>query len=358
MKQRSLLAAAIASALVLTGCNEKGTSSASPDAAAKPVVKPEDVVATVNGTPISKEAVAMLTAQQQRSSPTAASEDKVIDELISRELMRQEAEKQKLATQPEYAARLDSTMRFLMSQIAAEHFLKGINITDEDAKKEYDNRVSALKMTEFRARHILVDKEDAAKDILAKLQKGAKFEDLAKKLSKDPGSKDHGGELGWFSPQQMVKPFADAVASLKDGEIAQVPIQTQFGWHVIQREESREQQPPAFDQVKDQIKTMLQTQKLQQHVAELKAAAKIERVEKKKEEKKEDKKEEKKGGEPAPATTTQQPETPAPAEQAAKPKSEATPAGATPKAPAASPSPQTAHPPAEKPAAEQPAQKK
>lgn len=292
MKERSLIAAAVASALLFTGCNNQGTgnqpatpgSTATP-ATAAPAPAPEDVVATVNGKPISKEAVAVMTAEiQQRRGPNGAPpEDKVVDELVSRELLRQEAIKQKLDSDPAYLARVDSMTRILLSQIAAEHFIKNTTVTDEEAKKEYENRIGAMKMTEFRARHILVDSEATAKDILAKLQKGTKFEELAKKLSKDPGSKDHGGELGWFSPQQMVQPFADAVAALKDGEVSAAPVQTQFGWHVIQREEVREQQPPAFDQVKDQIKTMLQTQKLQQHIADIKAAAKIERAAKKEE---------------------------------------------------------------------------
>jgi len=351
MKQRSLMIAAAVSAVLFTGCNgQGGNAPTSPGAtAAASQIAPEDVVATVNGKQISKDAVALMSAEiQQRRGPNGAPpEDKIIDEIISRELMRQEAEKQKLAADPKSAARIDALMRVLLSQIAAEHFIKNTTVTDEDAKQEYDKQIGALKMTEFRARHILVDKEEIAKDILAKLQKGAKFEDLAKKLSKDPGSKDHGGELGWFSPQQMVQPFADAVAALKDGETAQAPVKTQFGWHVIQREESREQQPPAFDQVKEQIKSMLQTQKLHQHIADLKAAAKIELVEKKEEEKKP---EEGKGAAPS-----------APAGQESAPAE-----GAKPPAPeegaqtplAAIPAAEADKPKAVEPAAEHPAKKK
>jgi peptidyl-prolyl cis-trans isomerase C len=135
-------------------------------------------------------------------------------------------------------------------------------------------------MTEYKARHILVDSEEAAKDVIKKLKKGEKFADLAKKVSKDPGSKGNGGDLGWFNPQQMVPPFSNAVVSLKNGELTQTPVQTQFGWHVILREDSRDQPPPAFDAVKDQLRSMMQTQRLQQHIGELKAKAKIEQFEK------------------------------------------------------------------------------
>lgn len=287
MTQRSILAIAIAGALAMGGCNNQGgagsgqaaapAASAKAPVAAAPAVKPEDLAATVNGKAIAKSALDM----QRRGPHDAGSDEKILDELISRELLRQEAEKENLTADPASAEKLDSMMRIAYSQIAAEHFMKGVNVGDEELKKEYDQRTASMKSAEYKARHILVDNEAAAKDIIAKLQKGAKFDELAKKQSIDPGSKTKGGDLGWFGAQQMVAPFSSAVAALKNGEITQTPVQTQFGWHVIQREDSREQQPPPFDAVKDQIKMMLQSQKLQQHIADLKAKAKIERPEKK-----------------------------------------------------------------------------
>jgi peptidyl-prolyl cis-trans isomerase C len=287
MTQRSILAIAVAGALVMGGCNNQGgagsgqaaapAAPAKATAAAAPAVKPEDVAATVNGKAIAKSALDM----QRRGPHDAGSEEKILDELISRELLRQEAEKQNLAADPASAEKLDSMMRIAYSQIAAEHFMKGVNVGDEELKKEYDARTAGMKSAEYKARHILVDNEAAAKDVIAKLQKGAKFDELAKKLSNDPGSKTKGGDLGWFGAQQMVAPFSQAVAALKNGETTQTPVQTQFGWHVIQREDSREQQPPPFDAVKEQIKMMLQSQKLQQHIADLKTQAKIDKPEKK-----------------------------------------------------------------------------
>jgi len=275
MKQRSLIAAAIAGALLLGGCDNNAGSKTTSSF----VPTPENTAAIVNGQPISKAAVDALTAEiQQKRGGQGIPEDKIVDELVSRELLKQEAEKQGLAKDPANAARIENSQRMLLSQIAAENFVKNAAVSDEDVKKEYDQRVGEMKLTEYKARHILVETEAAAKDILKKLQKGEKFEDLAKKFSKDPGSKTSGGDLGWFSPQQMVAPFSNAVVALKNGETTSAPVQTQFGWHIIRREDSRDQPPPPFDEVKDQIRGMLQTQKLQQHIADLKSSSKIERM--------------------------------------------------------------------------------
>lgn len=280
MKKYSLIAAAVAGALLATVCdaaNEPPAAPAPAKAAAPAAAPLPDPVAVVNGKPISKAAVESLQAEiGQRRGGGNVPEDKIVEELIKRELLRQEAESTNLTKDPKFAARLENAQRMVMSQAAAENFIATVQVSDEELKKEYDQRIGAMKQTEFRARHILVDSEKSAKDIIAKLKKGDKFADLAKKLSKDPGSKDKGGELGWFNPQQMVPQFSQAVMALKDGEVTQAPVQSQFGWHVIEREESRDQQPPPFDAVKDQLRTMMQTQKLQQHMADLQAKAKIE----------------------------------------------------------------------------------
>lgn len=277
MNQRSLIASAIASGLLLGGCNNNTGPTGQTASFSAPALTAENTIATVNGKPISKATVQIIAENEQKRGGKSLPEDKIIDELVSRELLRQEADKQNLIKDPVYAARLENALRLTLSQIAAENFVKNVIIGDEDLKKEYDTRVGAMKLTEYKARHLLVETEAAAKELLGKLQKGAKFDELAKKFSKDPGSKDSGGDLGWFSPQQMVPPFADAVAKLKNGETTSSPVQTQFGWHIIRRDDSRDQPPPPFDEVKDQIRSMLQTQKLQQHIADLRSGAKIER---------------------------------------------------------------------------------
>jgi peptidyl-prolyl cis-trans isomerase C len=285
MKTTKLLAIATAG-LLATGCDQSGTgggSSASKPAASTagaPAIAPvsaEEAVAIVNGKPISKATLQILKAEiGQRRGGASIPDDKIVDELIKRELLRQEAENSGLLKDPELAAKMENATRMALSQAAAEHFIKNVQVNDEVLKKEYEQRIGAMKQSEYKAKHILVEDEKTAKDIIAKLQKGEKFDVLAKKLSKDPGSKDKGGDLGWFNPQQMVPPFSQAVSGLKNGELTATPVQTQFGWHVIQREDSREQQPPAFDSVKDQIKSMLQSQKLQEHLADLQTKAKIE----------------------------------------------------------------------------------
>ncbi|CAI8877445.1 foldase protein PrsA [Methylococcus capsulatus] len=278
--KKTLASGAAILAVALTGCNQPAPETPKSQASAAKAgitATPENSVAVVNGTAITKAEVGAIKSELAQRRSGEVSEEKIVDELVKRELLRQDAVAKQLTKNPEYQARIDNAERVILSQIAAEDFMKNLTISDEELQKEYDSRIGAMQRAEYRARHILVDKEDVAKDIIAKLGKGAKFEDLAKKFSKDPGSKNEGGELGWFSPQQMVQPFSEAVEKLKNGEITQAPVQTQFGWHVIQREESRESAPPAFDAVKEQIKSMLQTQKLHQYIDDLMAKAKVER---------------------------------------------------------------------------------
>lgn len=263
----------LAFALLLAGCqgNSSVGSLVTATGAMPAGYAPKDVVATVNGRPIPRSALAM--PRQGAQVP----EEKLIDDLVTRELVRQHAEQDKLAADPAFAEKLDNYIRVSLSQQAAEDFVKKAPISDADLKKEYDSKIGGMNGSEYRARHILVASEAEALSIIAKLNKGAKFEDLAKKLSTDPGSKDHGGELGWFSPQQLVPEFSAAVEGLKDGQITDKPVKSKFGFHVIQREETRRQEPPAFDQVKEQVRSMLQTQKFHAQIEEWKKTAKIER---------------------------------------------------------------------------------
>ena len=320
------LASAITLALLAAGC-DKGSNTAQtvPGASVPEVVTVGDIVATVNGKPISKAAFEILSDEvNERRGENKVPDDKIIEELIKRELLSQEIAASGALKDPKFAAKIENAQRMMLSQAAAEQFIETVQVTDEDLKKEYDERVGPMKTAEYKAKHILVETEQAAKDIIAKLAKGEKFDALAKKLSKDPGSKDKGGDLGWFSPQQMVAPFSEAVIALKNGETTQTPVQSQFGWHVIQREESREQAPPPFDAVKDQLKNMVQTKKLQEHITALQTKAKVENK--------------------LPAKPAEAPKPAAPAAPA--------PAGAKPAAPAPAPA---APAPAAKPAAPAPA---
>lgn len=283
---RYTLATAVTLALLAAGCEKSADPSAvnqpkAPAAAAaqapQAIVAVGEVVATVNGKPISKAAVEVLAQEvNERRGGNNIPEEKIVEELIKRELLSQEVAASGLMKDPKFAAKIENGQRMMLSQAAAEEFIGKVEVSDEELKKEYDERVGPMKTAEYKAKHILVETEKEAKDIIAKLTKGEKFDALAQKFSKDPGSKDKGGDLGWFSPQQMVPPFSEAVIAMKNGETTQTPVQSQFGWHVILREESREQAPPPFESVKDQLKNMVQTKKLQEHIANLQAKAKIE----------------------------------------------------------------------------------
>jgi len=149
-------------------------------------------------------------------------------------------------------------------------------VTDADTKAAYEDYKKELGDKEYNARHILVKTEAEAKDIIAQLGKGGDFAKIAKEKSLDPGSKDKGGDLGWFSPAGMVKPFSDAVVGLKKNAVTDTPVQTQFGWHVIKLIDSRAAQVPSYDKVKDGLERNLQQRKLEKMMLGLKDKAKIE----------------------------------------------------------------------------------
>lgn len=286
MNKPSLLAAAIAAALAASGCNQQPADTktpAAPAATAQPVVAPPapavdlgEAIATVNGKAISKAELASLTEEiSARGLAGRVTQTQLVDELIKREVLRQSAEAQHLDRTPETAARLANIQRAVLAHAAGEAYIKANAISDEAVKQEYDRQTAASKATEYKARHILVKTEQEAKDIIKKLQAGGKFEELAKKHSSDPGSASKGGDLGWFSPQQMVGPFSEAVVKLENGKYTTEPVKSDFGWHVILREESRDKAPPPFEAVKEQLRESLQNAAMQKYLAELQAKAQI-----------------------------------------------------------------------------------
>ncbi|MFN3919278.1 MAG: peptidylprolyl isomerase [Methylohalobius sp.] len=240
-------------------------------------VEEKDAVAIVNGQPISRLALDYVKAEIARSNPDAKidiPEDKLIEELISRELLKQEAVHKQLPRQPEVAERIRYTQRAVLSQVEVEDFLKSRPISEEQLKAEYDRLVGAMNQNEYKARHILVRTKEEAEEIIKQLDAGKDFIELAKKHSTGP-SADNGGDLGWFVPQRMVQPFADAVIALQKGQYTKQPVETQFGWHVILLEDSRQKTPPPFEQVKPQIEMMLKRKLVQEHIQELKQKAEI-----------------------------------------------------------------------------------
>lgn len=259
----------IASTTLITACNEKKPSNNTP------VVSKEDAVAVVNGTYISKASLANLESEiAKRQQGQTFSKDKLVEELIQRELLIQEAKQKKLDQTVEYTTQLETIKTGLLTQAAVQDFLKSNPITDADLKAEYDKSVDASG-TEYKARHILVKSEDEAKAIITELSNGADFAELAKTKSTGP-SGPQGGDLGWFAAGQMVAPFSEAVVALEDNKYTLAPVKTQFGYHVILKEGSRAQTPPPFESIKERIRPMLQRQKMQTFLEGLRNQAKVE----------------------------------------------------------------------------------
>ena len=232
--------------------------------------------AVVNNKPISTqkvdEFVKALTAQGRPDTPELRSA--VREELIARELFVQEAERKGLARNADVQRQLDAARQEIMIRALISDHLKSHPASDAEVQAEYDKLKQQGGEKEYKARHILVEKEDEAKKIIEDLKKGSKFEDLAKQ-SKDTGSAASGGDLDWNVPGTFVKPFADALASLQKGKMTETPVQTQFGWHVIRLDDVRDVKAPPLEQVKPQIQQELTRRKVQALQQELRAKAKI-----------------------------------------------------------------------------------
>lgn len=239
-------------------------------------------VAKVNGVGIPQSRMDMfvrdLTAQGRPDSPELRASIK--QELINRELLAQEAARRGLEKNPEIAAQIDIARQSVLARAIMQEAMRTAPVTEEVMKKEFERIKSQLGTREYKARHILVDKEDEAKDITAQIRKGASFEKLAGEKSKDQGTKVRGGELDWSPAGNYVKPFGDALAKLKKGQMTDAPVQTTFGWHVIRLDEERALKVPGYDEVKGNIQAQLLQQQQQQAqakiISDLRAKAKIE----------------------------------------------------------------------------------
>jgi peptidyl-prolyl cis-trans isomerase C len=320
---------------LVAGCQPQSGDSA--DTSAAPVttiVKKEDAVASVNGKYIGKAQLENLEKEiAMRAHGASFPKEKLVEELIQRELLVQDALQKQLDKSPEYLEQLEEAKKSILTQTSLKNFFKTNPVTDAEIKAEYDSKIVAETGTEYKARHILVKTEDEAKQIIAQLDKGGDFAKLANKHSIDAKESQNGGDLGWFVAEQMVKPFSEAVAKLEKGQYTKVPVQTQFGWHVILREDSRAQTPPPLEAVKDQLTPYLQRQKFQKMIEGMRQQAKVEILVPLTEEKP-------KAEAPAPATEG------AKAEEA-KPAAEAAPAEAAPAEaakPAAEPAKEEAKP--------------
>ena len=200
----------------------------------------------------------------------------VREELINREILAQEAQKKGVDKHPEVAAELEFRRQEVLFNAYLREYLKANPVTEDAMKKEFERVKTQLPAKEYKAHHILVEKEDDAKGLIAKIKKGANFEKLASENSKDQGSKGKGGELDWSPAERYVKPFGDALSKLKKGQMTEAPVQTQFGWHIIRLDDERATKVPVYDEVKPQLTQMMQSQAIQKLVADLRAKAKVE----------------------------------------------------------------------------------
>jgi peptidyl-prolyl cis-trans isomerase C len=233
-------------------------------------------IAVVNNKPIPKTRedawVKELVKQGQKDSPELRK--MVKERLIQNEILLQEANKRGIPEQPDVKFMLDLQRQNTVIQALLRDELAKNPVTDAQIAAEYEKQKAAVGGKEFRARHILVENQAEAQAIIDQLNKGAKFEELAKK-SKDPGSAANGGDLDWAAPDAYVPPFAEALGKLKKGETTAAPVQTQFGWHVIRLDDVRDTQFPPLEQVAPQIREALQQQKIQAYVQTLQKAAKV-----------------------------------------------------------------------------------
>ncbi|SRR6266403_328173 len=272
-----LVSTVAAIGVLLTACN-KGQQAAPAAAIDTPAAA---TVAVVNGVAIPRANYDAFLKNLLQGKPvppdlTAEQKNQVLDELITMQLVSAQALKDGVDKDPEVAANLEVLRLRVLSDGESQKFLKGKDPTDAELHAEYDSDITAMDKTEYHARHILVASKEKAEQLIKKLKGGAKFEDVAKAESTD-NSKTSGGDLGWFTATRMVKPFADAVKGLKKGETTPEPVQTQYGWHIIKLEETREVTPPPFEQVKAQVSKNLIQKKLVAYVEEMKKTAKIEK---------------------------------------------------------------------------------
>jgi peptidyl-prolyl cis-trans isomerase C len=235
-------------------------------------------IAIVNGKPVPKARVDMLAAQLAKAGRPVGPElqGQLKDEVIAREIFLQEASKRGLDASDDYKAQMELARQTILIRELFADYQKNNPVTDAEIKGEYDKFAAANGGKEFKARHILVEKEEDAKKIIADLKKGGKFEDIAKKQSKDPGSGQNGGDLDWATASSYVPEFAEAMIKLKKGEMTQAPVKSQFGWHVIRVDDVRDAQLPKLEEVRPQIAQQLQQQKLAQFQESLRKNAKVE----------------------------------------------------------------------------------
>jgi len=235
-------------------------------------------VAIVNGKAVPKARLDSLAQQVAKSGRpvTPDMESQLREEVIAREVFMQEAEKRGLTTSEDVKVQMELARQTILIRELFSDYQKNNPVTEAEMKAEYDKFAEANGGKEYKARHILVEKESEAKDIIASLKKGAKFDDIAKKKSKDPGSGAKGGDLDWANPSSYVPEFTQALVKLNKGQTTETPVKTEFGYHVIRVDDIRTAQLPSYEEVKPQIAQQMQQQKLAAFQNDLRKKAKVE----------------------------------------------------------------------------------
>ncbi len=234
-------------------------------------------IAVVNGKPVPSSRVEALKQQVERSGRPVTPEmmGQIKEELIAREVFMQEARKRGLDATEDYKNQLELARQSILIRELFADFQKKNPVTDAEIQAEYDKFVAANGGKEYRARHILVEKEDEALALIAQIKKGGSFEELAKKASKDPGSGANGGDLDWANAGSYVPEFSAAMSKLDKGQMTETPVKTQFGFHIIRVDDVRDTKLPALEEVKPQVSQQLQQQKIAKFQETLRAKAKI-----------------------------------------------------------------------------------
>lgn len=235
-----------------------------------------DTVRTVNGVDIDSTLLDFYIEtrySKPAASATADERNNALSELVDIYLLTTQPRALELADQTDIKSQLELQRRGLLAQMTASDYMAKSAASEEEILQEYEQQIKLTPNSQYKARHILVETQGSAQEIITALDGGAEFATLAAERSTGP-SGPNGGDLGWFSPDQMVKPFSDAVIALDDGAYTKAPVQTQFGWHVILREESRANEPPTLDSVREVISQRVAQNKFQEYMESLREAAK------------------------------------------------------------------------------------
>ena len=268
---------ALLPALILLALSPLAQAQTPAPAAATPAVDSSKPLAVVNGREIPSLYGELIKREMAQGQPvTPQLDSRVRESLINLELLSRAATDKGLDKEPHLAAALDIRRKDMLAKAYLEDYVKAHPVTDAEIQAAYDKAKSEPVEPEYRARHILVKTEAEAKKLIADLDKKAKFEDLAKKYSKDPGSAKNGGALDWSDRSTFVKEFSDALASLKKGETTKTPVKTQFGYHIIRLDDTRQPKLPPLDAVRGEIVKQAQQQRIRDAISAVRAGAKIE----------------------------------------------------------------------------------